>query len=172
MYKWESPTSTLLSVYIENLIFRRNIMERFKQIIANIEAELGELREINNSLTEENDWLRQQLGLPSHNNERSLEDFFNKFYIKDDSGRLKTRAYNSVRSNFKVLSDFEGKTIFDLLKLRNIGISSCAIIIIALQHYGVYIKIPDWEAEDESNKKILQLKEALKEYETRVIFKE
>ena len=78
-------------------------MNNFNEIIQNIEAELSklkksneELKRLNKDLMKENASLREQLKLPNNKEQLSIEEAFKLFYIKEDTQRLKTRAYNAL----------------------------------------------------------------------------
>ncbi|MBP3502024.1 MAG: hypothetical protein J6K42_00875 [Clostridia bacterium] len=148
-------------------------MKEFDEIIASITKELFSLKKINEELIEENNWLREQLGIPIRsNNELLIKDVFDKYYVEGDSNnKVKARIFNVMSREFECVGDLEGKSIYDLLKLRNLGSVSCAIIVIVLEHYGVHIKIPDL-TEQSRTFQLLQIKEALQEYRKQVIFRE
>lgn len=120
-------------------------MKNFDEIIANIQKELLELKEINLSLQEENASLREQLGMPASNDndELSLNEAFGAFYLPDsypDGVRKKTRAYNVfARAGYKTIGQFKGINLNDLVSTRNCGVCSGAIMVVLLEHFGVRV---------------------------------
>ena len=154
-------------------------MEKFNSIIANIEKELLELKKINEALREENSFLREQLAMPNkidNNEEISLEEVFNSFYLKDDSKGLREKTFHSLlqTGKFKVVSDFIGKSIYDLIEIRNARYATWAITIIVIEHYGVRIEVPDLETISESKERnvIQKVIDAVIKYRERIEFKE
>jgi DNA-directed RNA polymerase alpha subunit len=126
-------------------------MKNFDEIIANIQKELLELKEINLSLREENASLREQLGMPASNDndELSLEEAFSNFLFRDytDTRGKKIGAYSClIRAGFRNIGDLRNKSIHDLLRIRGAGASTCAIWIILLEQYGIHIDLPDLES--------------------------
>lgn len=124
-------------------------MEKFDKIMANIQKELLELAEINQSLREENASLREQLGMSisNDNDDLSLEEVFNEFSLKDDrNGKKKSTFSCCKRSGYCNIGDFRGKSIYDLIKIRGSGVITCAILIILLEHYNIHIEHPDLES--------------------------
>lgn len=151
-------------------------MNDFDKIIANIQKELLELKEINHSLREENVSLKKQLGMSTSNDTDHLLilDVFNDFCLIDDHNGTKTALKNGlVRSGYKVIGDFRNKTITDLIKIRSTGSSRCAVLIILLEHYGINIELPDLEifSETDEYKTIQKLYEELPKYRDKVVFK-
>ena len=121
-------------------------MERFNKIIENIQKEVLELKEINNTLQKENAYLKKQLGISVFNSNDilSLEEVFKKFYLEDDFNGQKHRVYSCcIRSGYKNIGDFRDKSIYDLIKLRSAGVGVCSILIVLLEHYDVHIDLPD-----------------------------
>lgn len=133
-------------------------MDTFDMIASNIEKELQELRKINaslvkdkNSLMKENAALKEQLAQspeiiisePAVNeiHDLPITTVFNSFSL--DYEPKKARALNVLlKSDITSLSDLADLSICDLLHIRNSGIVSCAIIVIALEHFDVDLKIP------------------------------
>ena len=151
-------------------------MKDFDEIIANIQKELLELKEINHSLREENVSLKKQLGMSTSNDTDHLliVDVFNDFCLIDDHNGTKTALKHGLtRSGYNVIGDFRNKTITDLIKIRSTGSSRCAVLIILLEHYGINIELPDLEifSETDEYKTIRKLYEELPKYRDKVVFK-
>lgn len=156
-------------------------MRNFNEIIKNIETELHELKTHNELLMEENALLRKQLELPTRRNSDypTIEEAFELFYIKEDTQGLKLRAYNVLTrfGNSRFIGEYNGKTIYDIFKLRNSGVTTCAIIVIILEHFGVIIEFPNCDKpssskKTEKEKDILKIKEKIKEYRNKIVFDE
>lgn len=166
-------------------------MKNFDEIIANIQKELLELKEINLSLREENTSLRKQLGMlaSNDNDELSLEDAFDHFEVKNDTGNMKKRAYNTLmRAGYgsygrKDIMQFEGMSAYELLAIRNMGNNLLAIIIVMLEHFGVSIEIPDTDCDTNMSyyrrlreirnhnvTAMIRLKKLIDEYRDRITF--
>ena len=116
-------------------------MKNYNEIMAKVtETELGvkELRELVEALIEENTMLREQLGMPVNvvNDNLSLDEAFNTISWNNsykDGHRQEIRAFNCfVRADYKKISDFKGKSIYDLVATRNANVKSCAIMIVLL----------------------------------------
>ncbi len=149
-------------------------MKNFYEILTNIQRELNELREINLSLRMENNYLRQQLGMPANSdNGLSIDDAFKYVYLKDDSVGMRLRAINGLkRAGYMNISDFNGISIYDLIKIRNTGPSSCAIWILVFQHYGIHIELPDLDkvASPKDSRVLQKVYEQLPEFKERIEF--
>lgn len=149
-------------------------MKDFNAIIENIEKELLELKKINQFLMEENTTLRMQLAMPiqKDNDELSIEEMLEQFYVKDDSHGIQARLKLLLkRGGFKVVGDFRGKNIYELLKIRGTGPVMHAIIIIVLEHYGIDIEIPNLEKETTRKpREIQQIIEEVTKYKERIVF--
>lgn len=161
-------------------------MNNFNEIIQNIEAELSELKKsneelkrLNKDLMKENASLREQLKLPNNKEQLSIEEAFKLFYIKDDTQRLKTRAYNALirygtSHDYEYISDLNGKSIYDIFKIRNLGVAGCAVIVIVAEHFGEMIKFPNCDdllSTIIKRKEILKVKEKITEYREKIVFK-
>ncbi len=151
-------------------------MKKFDKIIVNIQKELLELKEINQSLREENASLRGQLGLSvtNDNDDLSLEKVFNEISLTDDSNGKKTNTFSCCfRSGFHKIGDFRDKSIYDLIKIHGVGANACAILIILLEHYDIHIEIPDLESINDYNtgKTIKKIYEELPNFRERIVFK-
>lgn len=123
-------------------------MKNYNEIMTKVkEAELGvkELLELIEVLIEENTMLREQLGMSvsDGNDNLSLREAFDAVSLEKtytDSLRQKTRAFNCfARCRVKSISEFKGKSIYDLLEARP-SIRSCAIMIVLLEHFGVKVE--------------------------------
>lgn len=153
-------------------------MEKFSSIVANIERELHELKKINEALREENFFLREQLAMTNKiddNDKISLGEVFNSFYLKDDSRGLREKTFHSVlqTGEFKVVGDFRGKSIYDLIQIRNARYAMWAITLIVIEHYGVHIEVPNLETilEPKERKLIQKVNDAVTKYRERIEFK-
>lgn len=151
-------------------------MKKFDKIIVNIQKELLELKEINQSLREENASLRGQLGLSviNDNDDLSLEKVFNEISLTDDFNGKKTNTFSCcLRSGFHKIGDFRDKSIYDLIKIHGVGANACAILIILLEHYDIHIEIPDLESINDYNtgKTIKKIYEELPNFRERIVFK-
>lgn len=126
-------------------------MERFDEIVANIQKELRELQTINQLLEEENASLREKLGMTgkpvSNYDDLPLLEAFEALVLSDTYdayGRQKTRAYNSfARGGFRTIGQFKDTFITELADVRNAGITSCAIMLVILEHFGVEVVWPE-----------------------------
>lgn len=148
-------------------------MKNFDEIIANIQKELLDLKEINNSLREKNVSLRKQIGISARNDDLLLENVFSNFVLRNDANGLKTATYHSLgRAGYCNIGDFRNKSIIDLVKDRRISPSRCVILIVLLEHYNIHIKLPDLESIAGSCelKNIKQIYEKLPEYRERIVF--
>lgn len=148
-------------------------MKNFDEIIANIQKELLELKEINNSLREENASLRKQIGISARNDDLSLENVFNNFSLKNDASGLKTATRSSLcRAGCRNLGDFRNESIIYLVKDLHISPSRCAILIVLLEHYNIPIKLPNLESIVGccESRKIKMIYEKLPEYRERIKF--
>lgn len=57
---------------------------------------------------------------------------------------MNTRTFNCFhRAAYATIGEFKGKTINDLLKVRNAGVNSCALMVVVLEHYGISVAFPD-----------------------------
>lgn len=146
-------------------------MSNFNRILKNIEMELAELKKINEELIRENQLLRKQLGMHEKviSDEISIVEAFNHFSITPPVHRgLHARALMVLkRSGYKTVNELEGKTIYDLLSIRNAGIETCAIIVIVLEHYGVQISV---ETKKSMHTKLFKIKEAIVKYKAKIVF--
>lgn len=165
-------------------------MDKFEEIIAHIKEELAELAKINTQLKDENEMLRERLGMPTQRNnvELSLEEAFNYFEVADDTVNVKMRAYNTLmRGGYgrKSIMQFEGISAYELLAIRNMGFNSLAIIILMMEYFGVSIEIPDIDCDTSmpyyqtlrsihkhQHIAIMRLKNAIQEYRDRIKFKD
>lgn len=146
-------------------------MSNFNRILENIEMELAELKKINEELIKENQLLRKQLGKHEKviSDEISIVEAFNHFSITPPvaNGLHKRALLFLKRSGYKTVNELEGKTIYDLLSIKNLGIETCAIIVIVLEHYGVQISV---EPKNSMHTKLLKIKEAIVKYKAKIIF--
>lgn len=117
--------------------------------------QIRELKEGNASLKNEIESLRSRVKFleerlneaePSgaDSDDLSLIEAFNSFYLEDGCRvGAKNRTYNCFnRAGYKTIEQFEGKSIFDLLEVRNAGSLVCAVMIVVLEHFGVQVSIP------------------------------
>ena len=138
-------------------------MEDAGKILANmaenellLTKEVQKLREENASLKKENKLLQSRVTFLEarlkeaessevDDDDLLLSDAFDSFYFKGGRyDRAKNRTYNCFnRAGYKTIRQFEGKSIIDLLDVRNAGAFACAVVIIVLEHFGVQIAIPD-----------------------------
>ena len=153
-------------------------MEKFNSIIANIEKELLELRKINETLRKENSFLRGKLAMSNKiedNDEISLAEVFDSFYLQDDSRGLREKTLHSLlqTGEFKIVGDFKGKSIYDFMKTSNARYAMWAVTIVAIEHYGVHIEVPDLESisEAKERKVIQKVNDAVTKYRQRIEFK-
>lgn len=171
-------------------------MEKFDKIIASIQKKLDELEKINQALREENASLKKQLGiLPAdvsddpllravlsieaedsasedkEDDELSMENVFNEFHLEDDYHGRKTATYNCYRRYYENIHDFDGQSIYDLLKPRYAGPITCAIMIIVLEHYGIHIELPEMVKRGKSMSTIKQVYENLPQFRGKIVFK-
>lgn len=110
----------------------------------------------NDALKKENQLLRikiqileaklEAVGLSENKYEDlSLTKAFEAFSFK---GRIpygmKTRTFNCFhRAGYATIGEFRGKSINDLLNVRNAGVDSCALFVVVLEHYGISVAFPD-----------------------------
>ena len=84
----------------------------------------------------------------------------------DISDSMKTKIYNILRNkNIHDIEDLNGKDFYDLSKMREIGPSSLAIIIVICQKYGV--ELLNQKEYFEGNNTVIarNVKEEIKKYE-------
>ncbi len=149
-------------------------MDKFDLIIENIQKELLVLKEINQSLRDENASLREQQGMSVNNNDIyniSLSEASDNFSIVDDYFGRKTRMISCFsRAGYKNLGDFKDKSIHDLIKVKNAGIISCAVLIVLLEHYDIHIDMSsDWD--DEYQNMIKKISEEILRVREKMVFK-
>lgn len=138
-------------------------MEDAEKILANmaenellLTKEIRKLREENASLKKENKLLQSRVTFLEarlkeaessevDDDDLLLSDAFDSFYFKGGRyGGAKNRSYNCFnRAGYETIKQFEGKSIIDLLDVRNAGVFACALVIIVLEHFGVQIAIQD-----------------------------
>ena len=168
-------------------------MEKFAEIIANVEMELTELRRINNQLKnelietkeinkllkQENDLLKERCYAPN-NAEISIKEAFDCFDVKDDTSHVKLRAYKSLLRN-GFLYDYDSETpisiiflkiksVSNLRKIRNMGISACALTIIVFEHFG--LKFDLFADQYVYRSTVLQITREISEYRNRIVFRD
>jgi DNA-directed RNA polymerase alpha subunit len=150
-------------------------MNNFDKILTNIQKELHELQKINRSLLKENAYLREQLTISASNNndDLSLEDAFKQFSLRDDTRGKKISAFNCLkRAGYKNIGDLKNKSIYDLIKTRHAGASTCAIWIILLEHCDIHVELPDMDSITSSReyKTIKKIYEELPKFRERIVF--
>lgn len=87
----------------------------------------------------------EDLSLTKAYEDLSLTKAFEAFSFK---GRIpygmKTRTFNCFhRAGYATIGEFRGKSINDLLNVRNAGVDSCALFVVVLEHYGISVAFPD-----------------------------
>ncbi len=108
---------------------------RSREFILDTMHKAHEIAEERDKLKLEVITLRERCKVDEPETERPYTDI----HIEDME--LSVRSYNCLaRANMYHLSDFEGKTVEDLKKVRNLGMKSIKEIILKLREYGVEIK--------------------------------
>lgn len=147
-----------------------------KSRIAELKFENDRLREIIKKLTEEhksannteNNVKEEQENFPDSN--MNLEKIFEHCYLIDDNGaktkKNLVRLKNTLTKNgYRDLKCLEGKTIYEVLRFRYLGLISIAIMIIICNHYGVHIDFDGRRKAEEEKIKVL-----ISKYEGRIYF--
>lgn len=108
---------------------------RSREFILDTMHKAHEIAEERDKLKLEVITLRERCKVDEPETERPYTDI----HIEDLE--LSVRSYNCLaRANMYHLSDFEGKTVEDLKKVRNLGMKSIKEIVLKLREYGVEIK--------------------------------
>ena len=112
--------------------------DRFDEIMENMEREMEELKQINSSLREENERLKDLNGIEKC---FSVDKAFEGFHVSNVQS--KRRALNVIKAhgytNIYALKDI---TVQELCKWPEVGPAIIAIIYIVMEHYGMIMEIP------------------------------
>lgn len=169
-------------------------MENYTKLFDEIIKSIEQLRATIKGLEEENETLREKLGIspiiPEYRCMSLEEELLENCYMLDENGNITshnksliTRAYNALVGKRyvgyghmkifdtapKSLRCLEGKKLKDLMQIRSLGASAVAFIVIACKHYGVNIDNSDEDYK--KSKEYAKIEEKVAEMSSKVKFK-
>lgn len=112
--------------------------DRFDEIMANMEREMEELKQINRLLREENERLKELNGIDKC---LSVDKAFEGFHISNIHS--KSLALNAIKNHgYTNIYALKNLTVQELFKWPGVGPAIIAIIYIVMEHYGMIMEIP------------------------------